>query len=61
MEEIQLIEKRIKKIPRQKIFSAETICRDFAIQTVKYVLNRLKKKNEIGVICQSPLNMRVLQ
>lgn len=50
MEEVQLIGKKIKKIPRQKIFSAESICRDFSIKTVKYVLSRLKKKNEIGVI-----------
>lgn len=50
MEEIQLIEKKIKKIPRQKIFSAESICCDSSIKAVKYVLNRLKKKNEIGII-----------
>ena len=50
MEEIELIDKKIKKIPRQKIFSAESICRDFLIKTVKYVLSQLKKKNEIGVI-----------
>ncbi len=50
MEEIQLIDKKIKKIPRQKIFSAESICGDFSIKAVKYVLSRLKKKNEIGVI-----------
>ena len=50
MEEIQLIERRIKKIPRQKIFSAESLCRDCSIQTVKYVLSQLKKKNEMGVI-----------
>jgi hypothetical protein len=50
MEEIQLIEKRIKKIPRQKIFSAESICKDFSIKTVKHILSQLKKKKEVGVI-----------
>ncbi len=52
MEEVQLVEKKIKKIPRQKIFSVESIGRNFSTKAVKYVLNRLKKKNEIGVISQ---------
>ena len=51
MEEFQLIEKRIKKIPRQKIFSAESICcTDCPIKMVKQVLRRLIKKKEIGTI-----------
>jgi hypothetical protein len=50
MEELQLIEKKIKKIPRLKIFSAEFICRDCCIKNVKQVLNQLKKKKEIGLI-----------
>jgi hypothetical protein len=35
MNEIQLIEGRIEKILRQKIFSAESVCKDFSIKTVK--------------------------
>ena len=50
MENIQTIEKIIKKIPRQKIFSAESICRDFSIKTVKCVLHRLIKNDEIGAL-----------
>lgn len=50
MEEVQLIEKKIKKIPRQKVFFAESICIDFSIKSVKHVLNQLKKKKEIVVI-----------
>lgn len=50
MEEIQSIEKRIKKIPRQKIFPAESICGDSSTKTVKNVLSQLIKKKEIGVI-----------
>lgn len=45
-----MVEKKIKKIPRQKIFSAESICRDFSIKTVKSELRQLLKKKEIGVI-----------
>jgi hypothetical protein len=50
MEEVQLVEKKIKKILRQKIFSLESICKDYSIKTVKYVLRQLIKKKEIGTI-----------
>lgn len=50
MEEVRLIEQRIKKIPRKRIFSMESICKDFSINTVKSVLRRLIKINEIFVI-----------
>jgi len=50
MEEVQLIKERIKKIPKQKIFSIESICADYSIKTVKFVLRHLIKKQEIGVI-----------
>lgn len=50
MEEHKSIEKRIKKIPPQKIFSAESICGHSSIKSIKRVLNQLIKKNEIGVL-----------
>jgi hypothetical protein len=50
MEEIQLIEKKIKKIPRHKIFSIESVCGDFPVKKVKNILSRLVKIKEIGII-----------
>jgi hypothetical protein len=50
MKEALLIEKAIKKMPRQKIFFAESICTKYPIKTVKYVLAKLIQKNEIGTI-----------
>jgi len=50
MEDIQLIEKKIKKIPRKKIFSVESICAEYPVKTVKQVLSQLMKKQEIGTI-----------
>lgn len=39
MEDARLIEKKIKKIPRKKIFSVESICGDYPVKTVKRVLS----------------------
>lgn len=50
MKEVQIIEKKIKKIPRKKIFSAESIRADCSIKMVKSVLRQLKKNKEISVI-----------
>ena len=50
MEEIHLIEKRITKFPRQKIFSLESVRMNYSIKLIKSILRRLIKKKEIGVL-----------
>lgn len=50
MNELNLIESNIKKIPRGKIFSAESICPNYSIKNIKIVLRQLIKRNEIGTI-----------
>lgn len=52
MNELELIEKTIKKIPRGKIFFAETIYKKYPIKIVQRVLLWLVKNNEIGTICR---------
>jgi hypothetical protein len=48
----ELIEETIIKIPRGKIFLAETIYEKFPVKTVQRVLSKLSKKNEIGSLCR---------
>ncbi len=52
MSEAQLIEKAIKKIPRGKIFFAESIFKKYPVKVVQRVLSLLAKSNEIGTICR---------
>jgi len=52
MQEAELIEKHIKKIPRGNIFFAESIYKKYPVKVVQRVLLRLVKNNEIGTICR---------
>lgn len=47
MNEFELIEKTIKKIPKGKIFFPESICKKYSSKVVRQVLSRLTKKKEI--------------
>ena len=52
MNELELIEKTIKKIPRGKIFFAESIYAKYPIKIVQRVLLKLVKNNEISTLCR---------
>ena len=52
MNELELIEKTIKKIPRGKIFFSKSIYAKYPIKVVQRVLLRLTKNNEIGTLCR---------
>lgn len=52
MDTIVSIEKVIKKIPRGRIFFADSIYEKFPIKLVQCVLLRLEKSNEVGTICR---------
>lgn len=47
MNELEKIEKIIKKIPKGKIFLPESICKKYPSKAVRQVLLRLRKKKEI--------------
>lgn len=52
MNKSELIAKAIKKIPRGRIFLAETIYAKFPIKAAQRVLLELSRKNEIGALCR---------
>lgn len=52
MNELEFIEKTIKKIPRGNIFLAESIYAKYPIKIVQHVLLKLVKSNEIGTLCR---------
>lgn len=52
MHEAQLVKKAIKKIPRGRIFFAESIYKKYPTRTVQRVLLRLIKLNEVGTLCR---------